>query len=122
MNVVNFGDRSCERYRQYFDAYIDNELLVETNQDLLQHLNSCKDCAAILEDRTRLKHLVRSAVETEQAPPEFVAALRGRIRTERRSFFGYDANRWIMAIAATLLLAIGGLGTLEWGRISRSPG
>ena len=42
MNVVNFNERSCERYRRYFDAYLDNELLVETNQDVLQHLTTCR--------------------------------------------------------------------------------
>ena len=50
MNVVNFNERACERYRRYFDAYLDNELLVETNQDVLQH-HSCAECARILEGR-----------------------------------------------------------------------
>ena len=54
MNVVNFNDRSCERYRRYFDAYLDNELLVETNQDVLHHLNSGMDCSRILESRARM--------------------------------------------------------------------
>jgi hypothetical protein len=117
MNVVNFNERSCERYRRYFDAYLDNELLVETNQDVLQHLTSCAVCTRILEDRARMKQFVRDAVKAEHAPPELVAALRDRLRTERPGFFAYSTARWMMAAAAVLLLAIAGIAGLQWGRI-----
>jgi hypothetical protein len=122
MNVVNFNERACERYRRYFDAYLDNELLVETNQDVLQHLNSCAECTSILEDRVRTKQLVRDAVTREQAPPELIAALRSRLRTERPSFFAFSTARWMMAAAAVLLLAIVGVGTLQWARILQFGG
>jgi anti-sigma factor (TIGR02949 family) len=122
MNVVNFNERACERYRRYFDAYLDNELLVETNQDVLQHLNSCPECARILEARSRTKQLVRDAVTKEQAPPELVAALRNRLRTERPSFFAYNTVRWMMAAAAVLLVAIVGVGSLQWARIVQFGG
>ena len=117
MRVVNFNERSCERYRRYFDAYLDNELLVETNQDVLQHITSCTDCTRILESRSRMKQLVKNAVSAEEAPPELAAALRDRFRSERRSFFGYDSARWMMAAAAVLVMAIGGVAALQWGRV-----
>jgi hypothetical protein len=122
MNVVNFNERACERYRRYFDAYLDNELLVETNQDVLQHLNSCAECARILEARARTKHLVRDTVAKEQAPPELVAALRSRLRTERPGFFAYNTVRWMMAAAAVLLVAIVGVGSLQWAHIVQFGG
>ncbi len=122
MNVVNFNERSCERYRRYFDAYLDNELLVETNQDVLNHLTSCADCTRILEGRARTKQLVRDAVKAEKAPPELVAALRDRFRTERRSFFAYDTVRWMMAAAAVVLVAIAGVMSLQWGRVGPFEG
>src|SRR5437773_10445270 len=122
MNLVKFNGRSCETYRRYFDAYLDNELLVETNQDVLQHLASCADCTRILESRARMKQLVRNAVKEEQAPLELAAALRDRFRTERRSFFGYDTARWMMTAAAVLLLTIGCVAALQWGRVIRFGG
>ena len=121
MRLVNFNERSCERYRRYFDAYLDNELLVETNQDVLQHLTSCKDCTRILESRARVKQLVKNAVTQEEAPLELAQVLRDRLRTER-SFFRYDTARWMMAAAAVLVLAIGGVATLQWGRIIQLGG
>jgi len=121
MNVVSFNERSCERYRRYFDAYLDNELLVETNQDVLQHLNSCPNCTRILEDRARVKELVRNAVKSEGAPADLVAAVRGNLGTRRAAFFGGNTTQWMMA-AALLLLVIGGVSALRWGAIIRFAG
>jgi anti-sigma factor (TIGR02949 family) len=114
MTVINFNERSCERYRRYFDAYLDNELLIETSQDVLQHLTSCPDCARSLEARAQVKQLVKDAVIREEAPPELVAALRSSIQREQRSFFSGDTARWTMAAAAVLLIAIGGFSTSRW--------
>src|SRR5437867_4280197 len=122
MKVLNFNDRSCERYRRYFDAYLDNELHVETDEDVLKHLTSCTDCAGILEGRARMKQLVRNAVTAEKAPVELAEALRNRFRAERRSFFAYDAARWMMAAAAVLLVAVGAVAALQWGRVIRFGG
>jgi anti-sigma factor RsiW len=122
MNIVNFNERSCEKYRRYFDAYLDNELLVETNQDVLRHLNSCTECTRILDGRTRMKQLVREAVTAEQAPPELVAAVRAGLQSERRSFFAHNTASWMMAAAAVLLLAIFSLAGLQWGRVVQFGG
>src|SRR5574342_1284448 len=89
MNVVNFNGRACERYRRYFDSYLDNELLVETNQDVLQHLNTCTECTRILESRARVKQLVKNAVAAESAPPELVTAVRTGLRTARPGVLGF---------------------------------
>jgi hypothetical protein len=115
MNVVNFNERSCERYRRYFDAYLDNELLIETNQDVLQHLTTCPDCSRDLEARAQMKQRIKDAVTSQEAPPELVAALRSRLQRENRSFFSVDTARWMVAAAAVVLLAIGGLSAaLRW--------
>jgi anti-sigma factor (TIGR02949 family) len=81
MNVMNIHDRSCERYRSHIDAYLDNELPVETSPEILRHFKSCSECAGIIENRDRMKHLLRSAVTREEAPVELVEALRGSYRT-----------------------------------------
>jgi hypothetical protein len=122
MNPLSFNVRSCERSRPYFDAYLDNELPVETRQDIHQHLVSCEDCARVLESRDRMKQLVRSAVTREEAPLELAAALRERFRPERRSFFAHDTARWMMAAAAVLILAIAGVAALRWDRVIRFGG
>ncbi len=114
MNVVNFNERACEKYRRYFDAYLDNELPIETWQEVLQHIHSCRDCTRILDSRSRTKQLLRSAVTKEEAPVELAEALRNRFRSERRSFFAHNTAGWMMAAAALLVLAIGGVAALQW--------
>src|SRR5215468_432683 len=105
MKVVNFNDRACERYRRYFDAYLDNELLIETNQDVLQHLTSCTECTRILDDRARVKQAVRSAVEAEDAPSELVVAVRSQLGAHR-GLFPSNSVRWMMAAAAVVLAIV----------------
>src|SRR5690349_25091255 len=106
MNVVNFNERNCERYRRYFDAYLDNELMIETNQEILQHLSSCAECSGMLGACSRINQSVRNAVKAENAPPELVTALQHRLRASA-GFFSFNTTRWLVAVAAVLLLAIG---------------
>ena len=122
MNVVNFSERVCERYRRYFDAYLDNELLVETNQEVLHHLNSCAECKRIMDDRARVKERVKMAVSSEEVPIELVASVRNRLRTDRPGFFADNTARWMMAAAAVLLLAIVGAGSLWFSRSAQFGG
>src|SRR5215475_12236925 len=103
MTVVNFNERACERYRRYFDAYLDNELLVETNQDVLQHVGMCTECSRILEGTASMEQAVRASVVDEEAPPELFAALRNQLGT-RRSVFSANALRWMMSAAAVVVL------------------
>ena len=72
MNVVNFEDGHCKRIRSYLDSYLSNELMVETNHEVLTHLETCGACSRSLEDRARLKAQLKRAVMQEYAP----AALR----------------------------------------------
>ena len=83
MKVVNINDPACERYRQYFDSYLDNELAIDRRQSVLQHLCGCSDCAGILDSRGSIKQLLRSAVSREVAPVELTVALRSRFRPEQ---------------------------------------
>ena len=40
MNVLNFDSKQCERVRRQLDAYVSNELLVETTSEVLKHLEA----------------------------------------------------------------------------------
>ena len=54
MNVISHGDSACEKIRGYLDSYISNELLVETNHEVLRHLEGCPDCREELEALLRI--------------------------------------------------------------------
>ncbi|MEP6787994.1 MAG: zf-HC2 domain-containing protein [Acidobacteriota bacterium] len=66
----------CRELKAIMDSYISDELLVETNHDVLGHLENCPDCRREMSDRRALKlqfrHTMKNAVET-QIDPIFAA-------------------------------------------------
>jgi anti-sigma factor (TIGR02949 family) len=86
MNVVSINERSCEHYRRHLDAYLDNELSVESRQVVLLHVCSCCDCAGILDSRSRMKQLLRHAVAREESPVKLREAVRSRFGTVQAGF------------------------------------
>ncbi len=54
----------CQEFRRLIDSYLNDELLVETNHDVLRHLENCRDCreqiAAVRSLRGRLRDAVRT--------------------------------------------------------------
>jgi anti-sigma factor RsiW len=108
MNRVSFGEGACERTRKYLDSYISNELLVETNHEVLRHLEVCPACAGEADSRARLRTRLQTAVETQPVPAELAVRVRERIREhESRSAFGLGWNRrWAMALAPSACLAV----------------
>ena len=61
MNVLNFDSKQCERIRRHLDAYLSNELLVETDQRDSAALGECEACTRELEARTRVRDALRRA-------------------------------------------------------------
>lgn len=107
MNVVDFGQGKCEQMRQQLDAYLSNELLVETSRVVAAHLERCAACAAELEQRRTLRDALRRAVSSQAVP----AGLEERVRRQLRSP-GAASSRWVQwgAIAAALVLTAVGVG------------
>jgi hypothetical protein len=105
MRLVQFGDNPCARIRRYVDSYINHELLVETNHEVLRHLEMCPACAAEVESRTRIKARLKSAVKNQSIPEDLGARVRAALRHNIRSSFAW--TRWASAAAAVLVVAVG---------------
>lgn len=110
MSLVSFEQHQCKKIRSYLDSYLNDELLVETNHEVLRHMENCADCARALEDRTRVKSLLQQAVRRDVAP----AALRERIAhdiSNRKSLtaaWSFNGGLgWAVAAAALVLMIIG---------------
>lgn len=117
MNRIQFGEGACEKTRRYMDAYLSNELLVETNHEVLRHLDGCPDCTSELEMRARLRSRLKSAVQAQAVPPELTARVCERLRKqESRSWFSMNRlsagwRPYVMAAAGIVLI-----GTAIWVR------
>ena len=110
MNRIQFGEGGCERALRYLDAYISNELTVETNHEVLRHLEGCPGCSAELDARTRLRARLKAAVKAQSVPPELQVRIREQIRSGRSNrWAGLEAGgwRWAGALAACLVVAAG---------------
>ena len=53
---------NCQQFREMMDSYIGDELLVETNHDVLRHLENCPACRGELSTRRYLRTKLRSAI------------------------------------------------------------
>jgi anti-sigma factor RsiW len=110
----------CREVRQLAEAFVSEQLLVETTQAVVVHLERCPACRVEIDGLRRLRAATRSAFE--HAPdlavrPDFAAALTARLQqTEqaRRRPARTFRRQWL-AIAASALLVVGaGLGWREW--------
>lgn len=117
MSVLNFESKQCERVRQQLDAYLSNELLVETTSEVLKHLESCEACSRELESRMRIREALQRAA-AKQSPPEYLGqAIRQQLRrAQPASFGGFQATTWVAALASlALVVAVG----QQWFRFER---
>jgi hypothetical protein len=96
------------------DSFLCEELLTETNHEILRHLDTCPPCTAELDQRRRLRSTLRAAFERApelQPSASFTARLRDRLRDaslappRSRGL----SRRWF-ALAAGIVLAIGAAG------------
>lgn len=94
----------CRHIRERMDSYIGGELTVESNHDVLRHLEGCESCRTELARRERLRALL---VDSFGAAPE-VAAIESRIAR----VIDLEERRWWRlarygSMAAAVLLVVG---------------
>jgi anti-sigma factor (TIGR02949 family) len=120
MNVLNFDSKQCERTRQHLDAYLSNELLVETTTEVLQHLASCEGCSRELAARTRVREALRRAALGVSPPEELRSSIARRIRTLQPGFReGFLGLRPVVVVAVVVVIMLGILAAQQWIRIVR---
>lgn len=70
---------NCREFNEIIDLYLAGELLVETNHDVLRHLEHCPACRSELADHRTFRNRLRSAVRNApdvQIDPAFAARLK----------------------------------------------
>jgi hypothetical protein len=75
---------NCDQFRQRLNAFG----AVESSAEILAHLESCSDCAALFQQRRRLEAGLKQIATTQggwSAPPRVEAALLEEFRAQSRS-------------------------------------
>ena len=119
MNVLNFNSEQCARIRRHLDAYLSNELLVETTSEVLRHLESCEACSRELEARTRVRDALRRAAASQIPPEELRQSIQRQLRKMQPGFLGGSRRlTWAVALAGWLS-SLGVLPPQQWIRVLR---
>lgn len=120
MSAINYGTKQCERIRGQLDAYLSNELLVETTGEVFKHVEGCVACSRELKSRMRVRDALRKAV-TKQLPPEHLGeAIRERLRKTRPATYLFSwrsSPTWVLACLALVVL-VGAVGQ-QWLKLRR---
>jgi len=101
----------CRDMRRLADSFLSGELQVETNHEVLQHLESCPDCRADVSSRRALRDQLRRAFDASEAlrpRPDFGAEIAGRVREARGGWSRRSVLRTWWALAAGVVLTTGG--------------
>lgn len=83
MGSADSRKRACLKAREGLDAHVSGESDPAGARETRAHLKDCGPCAALLEERLRVRLLVRRAVRGVEAPPHLAAAVRSMFGRER---------------------------------------
>jgi anti-sigma factor RsiW len=100
----------CRDFRELADSYLSDELLIETNHDVMRHLESCADCRDELAARRELRDKLREGFQHApelQVSDEFASALKAQLREVALNRSSLLTTRRVpfIAIAASLVIA-----------------
>jgi len=102
---------NCRDVREVADSFLCDELLTETNHQILQHLDTCASCRREIDARRTLRRRLRDAFDRApdlQPRPEFLDRLRGNLRdAPSQNHRSWIFSRPWLALAAGVVLAAG---------------
>ena len=123
---------NCRETRELGDAFLSDQLLVETTHDIVNHLETCSECRVEIDSRRRLRAQLQSAIGGSPSltpHPEFLDRLAARLRAHAPPVVSAAAapvmtrrawlESWWAAAAAVLALLGGGLFARDRVRRSR---
>lgn len=115
----------CRDFREVADSYIRDELLVETNHDVIAHLNTCADCRRELAARRDLRSILRASftkAEELQMSDEFASRLKSELCVAAASgetSLNLSRRGWLIAAGIVVAVII---GIIVWQRQQARPG
>src|SRR5215469_3138578 len=99
----------CREVRDLIDSFLSEQLLVETNHEVLRHLDSCPSCRAEIDARKALRTAIRRAFTNTQEfriSDQFREKAISRTQEAARTKAPYriTRRRWILGFATAAVL------------------
>jgi anti-sigma factor RsiW len=76
----------CQHVREVMDSYLSEELSVETNHGVLRHVGECRECAAELKGRQRVRALLSESLDVAVNADRVRARIADAVDREQRSW------------------------------------
>jgi anti-sigma factor (TIGR02949 family) len=100
---------SCELSQTVLHGYVDNELDAARAADFEKHLESCRECTAVLGETESVRSSLQRANLYENAPAGLRDRLRSELKAAARAEAAKEASppawRWLAVAAAIVLVA-----------------
>ncbi len=109
----------CPEVRQKLYLFLDNELDIENNLDILTHLDFCPDCSTSFENERNIEELLKEKIPREIAPKQLWNEIRSKLHvadkfSPRENIFGKRFFLVASTIAATLVMGASIVYYLAW--------
>lgn len=103
---------NCRDFREMIDSYLSDELLTETNHDVLRHMEDCASCRSVIEARREVRSRLKSAVINSpqyQIGKNFTHNLQTQLKHEALQNQQTNSGSWLgfgswAVVAAGLIL------------------
>lgn len=98
----------CQHVREVMDSYLAGELSVETNHDVLGHVDTCHECAAELKRRERLRALLSQTLDVTMDARHAAARISQALDREQRSW------KRVAGLGGIAAMLIGTVAIVYW--------
>lgn len=103
----------CRDFREVADSFLGDELLVETNHDVIVHLESCADCRRELAARRDLRKTLRASFANAnelKIGDEFASRLHSALQTASTTSavsLTWRSRAWLIAAGLVIAMTLG---------------
>jgi anti-sigma factor RsiW len=102
----------CESWKEELDTYLDGEVPEEAMRTFDIHLRNCPSCSADALARVQMKRAIQVVGRRYTPSAEFRKRMQQKIAPKPQRSFGL---RWMLAVAAAVILAAGSLTSAYLG-------
>jgi hypothetical protein len=85
MKLILMSWFACGAVTDLSDAYLDNELCIETTLQVLRHIGSCGPCRKLIEQKAMVKQRVKISVKAIDCPSALRRAVYSASRVNGQS-------------------------------------
>ena len=98
--------RTCEDIRERLTLYLDNELQDDERVAIEAHVQSCASCKTFVEKELAFLNAIRGSGPLRTAPAELKTKVSAVVSGSKRAVRSRSRLRWIVPIAAALLVLV----------------